>query len=31
MNRNGMTTPFPNELRSPPTWSVATARGMGGK
>jgi hypothetical protein len=31
MKRNGITTPFPNEFRSPPTWRVATERGIGGK
>jgi hypothetical protein len=31
MNRNGMTTPFPKELTSPPACRVVTERGMGGK
>jgi hypothetical protein len=31
MNMNGRTIPFPNEFTSPPTWSVATERGSGGK
>jgi len=31
MNMNGITIPFPNELMSPPAWSVRTERGSGGK
>ena len=28
---NGITIPLPNALTSPPTWSVMTERGSGGK
>ena len=29
--QDGITFPFPNELMSPPAWSVRTERGSGGK
>src|SRR3954471_2957955 len=30
MTRNGSTTPFPNELTTPPPWSSHTSRGSSG-